>query len=217
MKAWVREVARALDFVSTKNIVHRDVKPANILFDENENAYLSDFGLTKIMYGEHTDLNSGDTAAGYVLGTPNYIAPEIVQGNDYDARADQYSLGITIYQALTGKPPMQGKSSSATMVNQTHRKLDLLSDVRSDISPRLAHAVQRSIDKDPTKRFATSEEFAEAVLAGISWSTPGTTVVETPTVIRKPAGISSLRPRTESLPRRRRGDSQPARSKSAAD
>ena len=217
LKTWLQEVAKALDFVSMKKIVHRDVKPANILFDEYNNAYLSDFGLTKIMYGEHTDLNSGNTAAGYVLGTPNYIAPEIVLGNDYDARADQYSLGMTIYHALIGKPPMLGKSTSATMVNQTQRTLDLLSDVRADVSPRLARAVQRSIEKDPKKRFATSGEFAEAVWAGLQYSSSGATVLETPTVMRKPAGIASLRAKTHTLPQERNGESQPADGKPAAD
>lgn len=168
LKSWVREVGRALDFCFRKGMVHRDVKPANILFDEDHNPYVADFGLSKVMYGEHEDLNSSETAAGIVLGTPNYISPEIVLGQSYDGRADQYSLGITIYHALTGKPPMQGNSATATMVNQTQTVLDLLSDVRPDVVSRpLAMAIKKGIEKDPNKRFATSEEFAEAVLEGL--------------------------------------------------
>lgn len=166
LRGWVREVARALDFVHTQKVVHRDVKPANILFDEHRNAFLSDFGLTKIMYGDHRDLDSEATAAGFVIGTPNYVAPELVLGTEYDGRADQYSLGITLYHTLTGSPPMQGASSSATMVNQTQKELPLLSKVRSDIPPAVANAIHRSIEKKPENRFGTCEELAVAVIGG---------------------------------------------------
>lgn len=177
LKSWVREVGRALDFCFRKGMVHRDVKPANILFDEDNNPYVADFGLSKVMYGEHEDLNSSETAAGIVLGTPNYISPEVVLGQPYDGRADQYSLGITVYHALTGKAPMQGNSATATMVNQTQRSLALLSDVRPDVISRpLAHAIQKSIEKDPKKRFASCEEFGDAILTGLRVPVSRTTI-----------------------------------------
>ncbi len=167
LKSWVREVSRALDFCAKQGTVHRDVKPANILFDDDDNAYVSDFGLTKIMYGEHTSLNSSETTTGAVPGTPNYVAPEIVLGNSYDGRADQYSLGITIYHALCGRPPMQGNSATATMINQTQKQLRLLSDVRADVPRELALAVRRSLSKDPSKRFESCTEFAEAIVESL--------------------------------------------------
>ena len=170
LKTWVREVARALDFCYRKGMVHRDVKPANILFDEDQNAYVGDFGLSKIMCGEHSEMSSDETAAGVVLGTPNYISPEIVQGKDYDGRSDQYSLGITIYHVLTGGPPMQGSTATMTMLNQTQKVLPLLSDVRNDIPRPLAVAVRKSIEKDPDRRFNTCEEFAEAVIEGLRFA-----------------------------------------------
>lgn len=164
---WLNEVSRALDFVHTQNVVHRDVKPANILFDRHGNAFLSDFGLTKIIQGDHRDLNSDETAAGYVVGTPNYVAPEIVLGRSYDGRADQYSLALTIYHAMTGRPPMQGANTSATMVNQTQKQLPLLSDVRRDFPQHAAMAVDRGLRKNPAERFPTCEQFATAVLQGL--------------------------------------------------
>ena len=167
LKSWIREVGRALDFCARQGTVHRDVKPANILFDDDNNAYVSDFGLTKIMYGEHTSLNSSETTTGIVLGTPNYIAPEIVQGNNYDGRADQYSLGITVYHSLVGRAPMQGKSATLTMINQTQKQLQLLSDIRSDVPRDVALAIRRAIEKDPKKRFDSCTEFAEAVVDGL--------------------------------------------------
>lgn len=168
---WIREIARALDFCHGQQIVHRDVKPANILFDDHGNAFLSDFGLTKILSGDHRDQNSEMTAAGFVVGTPNYVAPEIVLGAHYDGAADQYSLGITLYHALTGSPPMQGASSSATMVNQTQRELPLLSRAVPGVSQKVAEAIDRAIRKNPAERFATCEAFANAVVAAAQNST----------------------------------------------
>jgi serine/threonine protein kinase len=167
LRDWVPGVARALDFCFRKGLVHRDVKPANILFDDDNNAFVGDFGLSKVMYGEHTELNSSETMAGIVLGTPNYVSPEVIHGKPYDGRADQYSLGITVYQMLFGRAPMQGASPTVTMINQTQRKLKLLSEIRPDVSRRLALAIQKSIEKQPQDRFACCEDFAEAVLEGL--------------------------------------------------
>lgn len=164
LKQWLPGVSRALDFCYRKGMVHRDVKPANILFDEDSNAFVADFGLSKVMYGDHADANSSETAAGIVLGTPNYISPEIVLAKDYDGRADQYSLGITVYHALCGKAPMQGNSATATMVNQTQKQLPSLAEVRPDVSERLGRVVQKSIEKNPDKRFKCCEDFADAIV-----------------------------------------------------
>ena len=167
LRDWLPGVAQALDFCSRKGMVHRDVKPANILFDTDRNAFVGDFGLSKVMYGEHTKLNSSETMAGVVLGTPNYISPEVVLGKDYDGRADQYSLGITVYHMLYGRAPMQGPSPAVTMVNHTQKELQLLSDIRPDVCAELASAIQKSIEKDPDFRFATCEQFAEAVVEAL--------------------------------------------------
>lgn len=216
LKSWVREVGRALDFCFRKGMVHRDVKPANILFDEDHNPYVADFGLSKVMYGEHEDLNSSETAAGIVLGTPNYISPEVVLGQPYDGRADQYSLGITVYHALTGKAPMQGNSATATMVNQTQKSLDLLSDVRPDmISRPLAHAIQKSIEKNPNKRFASCEEFGDAILNGLRVPVSRTTIAASSASggTARPTAISPVAEQKTAAPQRSR--SQPGK-KSAA-
>ena len=170
IRSWLLEIAKALDFAHQRQVVHRDVKPANILFDETGNAFLSDFGLTKIMYGEPDENAADETAAGFVVGTPNFVAPEIVLGADYDGRADQYSLGITVYNTLIGAPPMLGKTPSATMVNQTRRVLPLISDVRKAIPAATAQALAKAISKKPEERFATCVEFAEAAIAGLSGS-----------------------------------------------
>ena len=168
IKTWVLQIAKALDFAHQRKVVHRDVKPANILFDETGNAFLSDFGLTKIMYGDPGEDDADETAAGFVVGTPNFVAPEIVLGSDYDGRADQYSLAISVYNTLVGTPPMLGKTPSATMVNQTRRVLPLISDVRKAVPVATAQALAKALNKKPDERFGTCEEFAEAAIAGLS-------------------------------------------------
>jgi serine/threonine protein kinase len=170
LRDWVQPVAKALDYAHQQKIVHRDVKPANIMFDHAGNAFLGDFGLTKIMHGDPSEDEANETAAGFVVGTPNYVAPEIVLGKDYDGRADQYSLAITIYHALIGQPPMLGKSPSATMVNQTRRVLPLLNEVRKTVPTTVAEAVARSLAKNPQQRFSTCSELADAVIFGLSSS-----------------------------------------------
>jgi len=170
IRTWLPPVAKALDFAHQMQVVHRDVKPANILFDEHNNAFLSDFGLTKMMYGEPDEGAADATGAGLVVGTPNFVAPEIVLGRDYDGRADQYSLAITVYNALIGTTPMQGKSPSATMVNQTRRVLPLLNEVRKAVPADTAAAVARALLKKPEERFSSCVEFADAVIAGLTLS-----------------------------------------------
>ncbi len=171
LRTWLPSVAKALDFAHQMEVVHRDVKPANILFDEHNNAFLGDFGLTKMMYGEPDEGAADETGAGLVVGTPNFVAPEIVLGRDYDGRADQYSLAITVYNALIGTPPMLGKTPSATMVNQTRRVLPLLNEIRKAVPSDTAAAVARALLKKPEERFSSCVEFADAVIAGLTSQT----------------------------------------------
>lgn len=167
IRHWLPEVAKALDFAHGRMVVHRDVKPANILFDEAGNAFLSDFGLTKIMYGEPSPDAPDETAAGYVVGTPNFVAPEVVLGKGCDGRSDQYSLGLTVYQMLIGMSPMMGKTPGATLVNQTRRLLPLVSEIRKSVPQPAALAIARAISKSPDDRFRSCGEFAEAVVQGL--------------------------------------------------
>jgi eukaryotic-like serine/threonine-protein kinase len=120
---WLLEIAKALDFVHAQKHIHREVKPANILFDRHGNAFLGDFGIIKAFAVEETDWRANSlTAPGFLLGTPNYVAPEIVMGRAFDGRVDQYSLAMTVHEVLTGTNCMEGPTPSATVVNQTNRR-----------------------------------------------------------------------------------------------
>ena len=156
LNRWLPQVAEALDFMHARKCVHRDVKPANILFDAESHPFMSDFGLSKLMSGKSADsddANSELTGAGAIVGTPNYVAPEIVLGQTYSGSADQYSLACTVYEVLCGRPPLEGPSASATMVNQTAKKPTPLHQVQKGIPVGLAKVVHKALAKDPNSRF----------------------------------------------------------------
>ncbi len=166
---WLLPIAQALDFLHDQNVIHRDVKPGNILFDAHGNPFLSDFGLSKLLAEEQCD-DSSQTAAGSVVGTPNYVAPELVLGHKFDGRADQYSLAIAVFEILSGKAPFEGPTASATMVNQTTKKAPLISEIRPEIPERWPQALSRGMAKRPQNRFPTCSDFASAILECVNTS-----------------------------------------------
>jgi tRNA A-37 threonylcarbamoyl transferase component Bud32 len=164
---WLLDVAKALDFIHFQGHIHRDVKPANIFFDSHGNVFLGDFGIIKIL---RTDESLGSwrhsslTAPGFLLGTPSYVAPEIVMGYSGDGRSDQYSLALTVYEMLTGYNIMAGPTASATLVNQTTLDPPLLDTLVPRISRNLSETIRRGLGKDPDLRYPTCLAFAKEVL-----------------------------------------------------
>lgn len=171
LQAWLMNVARALDFIHQQHFIHRDVKPANILFDQFGNAYLSDFGLAKALSASDAEPAKRDaslTAAGFLVGTPNYVAPELIMGHAHDGKVDQYSLAMTVYECLAGCVPVEGPTASATMVNQTGMKIPPLSKYQPDLSDAISEAIVKGLAKNQSRRYANCVEFAEAVLEAAS-------------------------------------------------
>ncbi|MEJ2085640.1 MAG: serine/threonine-protein kinase, partial [Acidobacteriota bacterium] len=154
----IEQVALALHAAHDQGLVHRDVKPANILIDGNGSAKLTDFGITK--FRTHTL-----TAAGTVLGSPSYMSPEQVRGDEIDGRADLFALGVVLYECMTGVLPFAGDSIAT--VTYKILETDPLAEnrIESSLSRETLEVVKRAIAKDPRERYQSGYEFAQALRA----------------------------------------------------
>jgi len=149
------EVLKALDYIHMNGVVHRDLKPENIMVDDNDHIKLIDFGI------------AGDTASRRLtyanftamLGTPDYIAPEQVKGKRGDGRTDLYSMGVILYEMLTGKLPFSGPSPLAAMNDRLLNHPLPPSVADPSISPELQEIIYRALERDPKNRYATAQEF----------------------------------------------------------
>ncbi len=176
LHGWLIDIAKALDFIHGQGHIHRDVKPANILFDRHGNAFLADFGVIKPLDEDDDEVWKGGsalTAPGYLLGTPNYVAPELILGHACDGRVDQYALALTIHETMAGWNCMEGPTPSSTLVNQTQVAPPTLRALVRDVPPRLSEAVLRGLSKDPTDRFESCSSLAREVLADVPPLVPG--------------------------------------------
>jgi serine/threonine protein kinase len=172
----LREAGLALGHAHRRHIVHRDVKPANIMLDDDGRVVLTDFGISKAVQGANHL-----TGTGTIIGTPHYMAPEQAKGREVDGRADQYSLAIVGYRALTGKLPFVGDPHSI-LYQQVFEPPPSVLDRRPETPPDLRVALDRALAKDSRARFPTMEEFAASVSGERSPSlgSGSTTVVRTP-------------------------------------
>ena len=152
------EAACALGHAHQRGVVHRDVKPANIMFDHESRVMLTDFGISKALQAA-----TGFTATGMIIGTPHYMAPEQAKGQSVDGRADQYSLGIVGYRMLTSELPFSGDSVHTILYKHIFEEVPLAKTRRADVPDFLSTAIARALSKEPEHRFPTMEEFATAV------------------------------------------------------
>jgi len=158
-----RQMAQALDHAHTRaNIIHRDVKPQNILLDTNGVAKLADLGLAR----EAVQGDATVTMTGVTLGTPDYISPEQIRGEaDLDGRCDIYSLGATLYQLVTGKPPYRGETANVTMARHLTEPVPDPIAEGVKISPTTAGIIRKAMQKDKAARFQNATELAAALEA----------------------------------------------------
>ena len=162
--AWLDPIAAALDFVHQNGFVHRDIKPANILFDGHGNSYLADFGVAKALADQQdSKQTSALTGTGMVLGTPDYMAPEMITTGTCDGRADQYALAITAFEVLSGRLPITAPSATAMLVAHATQRPSRLGDFLPGMPQAVTDALDRGMAKDPAKRFANCCELAQSV------------------------------------------------------
>jgi tRNA A-37 threonylcarbamoyl transferase component Bud32 len=157
------EIARGLAFAHDHGLVHRDVKPQNVLLNGDGRAKVTDFGIARSL-----DVDHGVTQTGTILGTSNYIAPEQASGQPVDAHTDVYSLGIVLYEMLTGELPFPGESFVAIAMKHIQEPSPNVLDVRGDIPLRVAEMIDRALEKDPEQRFPTMDAFAAEIEASLA-------------------------------------------------
>jgi serine/threonine protein kinase len=192
------QVALGLGFAHEQGLVHRDVKPQNVILNGNGRAKVTDFGIARSL-----DVQ-GVTQSGAVLGTSNYIAPEQASGRPVDRTTDVYSLGVVLFELLTGEVPFPGESFVAVAMQHVSEPPPSVLEVRSDVPVRVARAVDRALEKDPAERFLSMDAFAaelQACLAELG-SPPGAdadvTLIRSAPVVRRrrrrllPAGLVAL-------------------------
>ena len=157
-----RQVAAALDAAHARGLVHRDVKPGNILIDTSGNAYLTDFGLIT-----RSEVETGLTKTGQFMGSIAYCAPEQIKGDDVDGRTDVYSLGCVLYESLTGEPPFPRQSEAATLYAHLEEAPPKPTSRRSDIPAAHDTVVAKAMAKRPDDRYASARDLAVAAGAAL--------------------------------------------------
>jgi eukaryotic-like serine/threonine-protein kinase len=153
--AYTIEIARGLSMAHARNMVHRDIKPQNVLIDAEGRAKLTDFGISRQLEQD------GMTATGRVLGTTDYVAPEQAMGRKVDPRSDLYSLGVVLYEMLVGQVPFQADSQVGVAMKHVNEELPDVQRRRPEVSAAVALVVERATAKDPAERYQDVGEMAD--------------------------------------------------------
>ncbi len=150
----LQQVAQALDYAHQQGIIHRDLKPGNIMLDESGNAYLSDFGIARVL--------GSNLTGSMIVGTPAYMSPEQANGMPVDGRADIYSLGVMLFHLLTGERPFHAETPMAVLLKHINEPMPTLMEFRSDIPETLDDVIQKATAKDPEQRYSSASEMVDA-------------------------------------------------------
>lgn len=185
IRSIITQVGGALDYAHSRNVIHRDVKPSNILVDEWGNCLLTDFGLAKM-----TATTSHLTQTGGILGTPAYMSPEQGLGKKIDHRSDIYSLGVVLYQMAIGRLPYQAETPMAVVIKHIHDPLPPPTRFKPDLPEGLERVILRALAKDPEDRFPTASDMVKTLQS----------VTEQPTLAKPDISEPAPRPTTAKPP-----------------
>ncbi|MEM8964436.1 MAG: serine/threonine-protein kinase, partial [Acidobacteriota bacterium] len=150
----VAQIAEGLDYAHAKGVVHRDVKPANIIITADKQAKITDFGIARVNA-------SNLTVEGQLLGTPNYMAPEQIQGREVDHRADLFSLGVLLYELITGTKPFAGENLTVVTHRIVHGEFEPPDGMVRGLPPQLSKVLSRALQKAPDERYQRGSEMAD--------------------------------------------------------
>ena len=186
----IREVASALSYAHGLGIVHRDVKPVNVLMDPSGRAVLSDFGIAKVLA-----TSAALTHSGAGVGTPEYMSPEQCRGTAVDARADIYALGVMLYEMLTGHTPFEADNYTALAHSHIYEPVPPPSRLNPRVSPAVQSVILKALEKSPADRFQKATDFAVALEQAVAAQTPVAVVTG-----RQQAAASAMEPARVSAP-----------------
>jgi WD40 repeat protein len=193
----LKRIGSALDRAHEGGVIHRDLKPGNILFDRYGEAFLADFGIARLSQGSGTL-----TGTGGMVGTPAYMSPEQIRGSQLDGRTDVYALGIIVFEMLTGKKPYDADTPAMMLVKQITEPMPRVLEVNPDLPPGLEYVITRATAKEAVDRFDKAGELAETLASAVS----GTTFEMPPTISGAPpvaamaVAAAAVTPPPEPLP-----------------
>ncbi len=192
-------ICDALAYAHARTIVHRDIKPHNVLVSDHNSLKVTDFGIAKAAF-QKTDI----TTTGKIIGTVTYISPEQANGDEPDARSDLYSLGVLLYELTIGRPPFEADTDVAIALKHLNEMPPSLRSLRAGIPKTLDSVIMRSLAKDPDDRFGSADEMRSALMQGASGGS--TQVIARPARTAPPKASQPASPSSSATRRRKAGE-----------